>query len=94
MPPPGANGPGASARWNHVGEGSGSVSHALVQQVVKAAREEGVLLTMSANKLNRLVRSYFADRTTTKSFGQWVIAYADPTGETAVRNVMRERCSA
>ncbi len=79
MPPPGLA--PAPTRRNHVSGGT--------EKAVKAAREQmdSLGLHFSANKLSRLVRRYLAEAATTHTFGAWVIAYADPTGETAVRNV-------
>lgn len=47
--------------------------------------------SMSQNRLQRLVRRFISDGRADLDFKTWVIAHADPTGETAVRNVMRER---
>lgn len=42
--------------------------------------------------VRRLVRRYIEEgHTTTSELRSWFIAYVDPTGEAAVRNVNRER---
>jgi len=46
-------------------------------------------LPISQNRIQRLVRRYIAERRADIDFRTWFIAYADPTGETAVRNVMK-----
>jgi hypothetical protein len=88
--PPGYQ-PVAGARRNDVGGKPGPVSHALVAELVTVARREMAVLDLqlSANKLSRIVRAYLATDQE-RDLVSWVIAYADPTGETAVRNVMRE----
>ena len=48
-------------------------------------------LGIGSRKLARLARQYLASAHTDWRFGTWLLAYADPTGETAVRNVLRER---
>lgn len=63
-----------------------------VQSLAAEARElaGGLGLALSANRLQRIVRRY-AEQRPTGDFRTWFIAYADPTGETAVRNVMAGR---
>ena len=46
-------------------------------------------LPISQNRIQRLVRRYITERRADIDFRTWFIGYADPTGETAVRNVMR-----
>ena len=62
---------------------------ALLQEWAEWAHEQ---LSLSPSKARRLVR-YYANHITGdfSDFESWVIRYLDPTGETAVRNVMRER---
>jgi len=43
---------------------------------------------MSNSKLRRLVRQFIRTARADQEFGAWLMSYADPTGETAVRNVM------
>lgn len=92
MPPPGAPAP-AQTRWNHSQQDAGA-GHACPDDVEGALRGayracDDLGLHFGHRKMVRLVRAYLANRTAEQTFGQWVIAYADPTGETAVRNVMR-----
>lgn len=47
-------------------------------------------IEVSASRLRRLVRRFVATSRPGDSFAAWFIAYPDPTGETAVRNVMAE----
>jgi len=63
----------------------------LVAQMVSLARQQPELQDASANKVSRLVRAFIAAGLHERDLVPWVIVYADPTGETAVRNVMRER---
>ena len=90
MAPPGTEAP-HGPRWNHVGEKSGSVGHALVAQMVALARQQPELHDASANKISRLVRNFIAAGLHERDLVAWVTGYADPTGTEAVRNVMRER---
>lgn len=64
-------------------------TQALANQARQAADEAG--LTISQNRLSRLVRRFVTERRPDSDLRAMVIAYADPTGETAVANVMRER---
>lgn len=78
--------------WNHSQvETTGQTRPETVETALRAAADfcatAGV--HFGHRKMVRLVRAYLADRSAHQSFGAWVIAYADPTGETAVRNVMR-----
>lgn len=52
---------------------------------------ESMDLQISQNRLQRIVRRFVADGRSDIDFRTWFIAYADPTGETAVRNVMRSQ---
>lgn len=64
-----------------------------VEAAIRAAHDfiAAAGLNLRPRKVTRLVRAYLATRAAQQSFGAWLIAYADPTGETAVRNVLRER---
>lgn len=42
-------------------------------------------------KLERLVKAFLLTRRTDQEFLGWLTEYADPTGETAVWNVVKER---
>lgn len=48
-------------------------------------------LGLRRRKARWIVRYYIAHIEGEFDFHDWVIQYLDPTGETAVRNVMRER---
>ena len=82
--PPGAN-PAASPRRSHVSERSPSVGHAVIAQMTAALRGQPEMQGVSANRLSRMVRARIALQERERRS----IAYADPTGETAVRNVLR-----
>lgn len=45
-------------------------------------------LPISGSRVRKLVRRFVAEGRSDIDFRTWFIAYADPTGETAVRNVM------
>lgn len=85
--PPGAR-PVASPRRNYVSERNTSVGHALVARMTAKLRGTPDAAELSENKLNRLVRARIADARERRT-----IAYADPTGENAARNVDRARRS-
>lgn len=87
-PPVGA---GAGARRNRVGEKETAVSAALVTRYVNLARSQPELAELSANKISRVVRQFLAEGLHEREFLRYVVGYADPTGETAVRNVMARR---
>ena len=44
---------------------------------------------MRRRRIRELVVAYLREGRTDVDFRTWFVAYADPTGETAVRNVMR-----
>lgn len=48
-------------------------------------------LGLSRSRARFLVRYYQNHITGTVDFYEWVLMHADPTGETAVRNVIREQ---
>jgi hypothetical protein len=82
----------APARRNHVfGSKDTAVSAALVSRYVAIAKAQPDLADVSANKVSRIVRSFIAAGLHERDLVSYVVGYADPTGETAVRNVMRER---
>lgn len=78
-------------RRNDVGEDTEPVTAARVARLVAEARQHMAAMGMhlSANKVSRLVRAHLAISGSERDLMRWVIAYADPTGETAVANVMR-----
>jgi hypothetical protein len=78
--PPGATRP-ASAHRNHVGE--------MVNTIRCCPEFEGT----SLNRISRLVRAFVDAGHHERDLVSWVIAYADPTGETAVRNLMKAGAS-
>lgn len=47
-------------------------------------------LPIRGARLRRLVERFVSDRRSDIDLRTWIICYADPTGEEAVRNVMRE----
>jgi hypothetical protein len=80
----------ASTRRNDVGGGKDTaVSAALVSRYVSLAKADPALRDVSANKVSRLVRDFLASGLQERELIRYVVGYADPTGETAVRNVMR-----
>lgn len=48
-------------------------------------------LSVSHHRMSRIIRRFVREGRIDIDFRTWFIAYADPTGETAVRNVMRGR---
>ena len=53
----------------------------------RVADETG--LPISQNRIQRVVRRFIAERRPDIDFRHYFLGYADPTGETAVRNVTR-----
>lgn len=93
MPPPAAVAD-ASARWHHEQRGSEVSQPCLdVEALVRFARQSPMVaaLNIGQSKLSRLIRSALRAGVDQQNLIGWVIAYADPTGETAVRNVMKGR---
>lgn len=50
---------------------------------------EDLNLPISGSRVRKLVARFVREGRADIDFRTWFIAYADPTGETAVRNVMR-----
>lgn len=50
---------------------------------------ESLDLDICGSRLKRIVRRYVTEDRAGIDFRTWFITYADPTGETAVRNVLR-----
>lgn len=48
-------------------------------------------LGLSGSRIRKLVRQFVREGRSDIDFRSWFIAYADPTGEHAVRHVVRER---
>jgi hypothetical protein len=90
MPPPGLA--PAPTRWNHSQRGSRAGQPCLdVETLVRAATSspEVAGLGLGHRKIVRVVRSFIASGLHERDLVAYVVGYADPTGETAVRNVMR-----
>lgn len=86
--------PGAATRadacWNHSQqEATGPTVEALVRAVER--HPDVAPLGIGHRRVVRLVRRFVAQGVAERDLVQYVVGYADPTGETAVRNVMRER---
>lgn len=80
----------ASTRRNDVFGGKDTtVSAALVSRYVAIAKQDPALAEVSANKVSRIVRQFISAGLHERDLVTYVVGYADPTGETAVRNVMR-----
>jgi len=47
-------------------------------------------IRMCGSHLKKVIRMFIQSGQTDADFRTWFLAYADPTGETAVRNVMRQ----
>lgn len=60
----------------------------LARQAEKLVRD--LHLPISGSRLRKLVRRYVREGRSDIDFHTWVLSYADPTGNTAVANVMRE----
>lgn len=85
MSPPGAERASAALETRQGGEAKRVQALAILAR--RVADENNLFI--SQNRIQRLVRRYIAERRADIDFRTWFIAYADPTGETAVRNVMR-----
>lgn len=94
MAPPGASRPTEGARRNHE-QREGSIGQPCldVETLVRIARQSSAIAAMNIgqSRLSRIVRAYLSEDQHERDIVSWVIAYADPTGETAVRNVMRAK---
>lgn len=85
--PPGT-GP-ASSRRNHVnGCRDTAVGAALISRYVSIAKADPALAEVPASKVGRLVRQFIAAGLHERDLITYVVGYADPTGDAAVRNVM------
>lgn len=90
MPPPGVA-PDASASLYERGRGPEAIAPARrVSSLLAQARTYRQLDRIGNRRLAGLVNAYVSQEIE-RDLVSWVIAYADPTGETAVRNVIRER---
>ena len=74
-------------------EGSRRDEFLSVPVLAREARKivEELRLPISGSRIRKLVRRFVETGRSDVDFRTWFIAYADPTGETAVRNVLRER---
>lgn len=89
MAPPGGQ-TAARTRRNHVNGGTDtSVSAALISCYVALAKAQPAMADVPASTVGRIVRRFIAASLHERDLTAWVIAYNDPTGEQAVRNVMR-----
>lgn len=61
-----------------------------VSSLIKEARRYRQLDSVSNTRLSTLVNAYVSTEIE-RDFVSWVIGYADPTGETAVHNVLRQQ---
>lgn len=68
-------------------------AHLSERILVREARKVVVDLNLNlcGSRIKKLVRRYIDEGRTDVDLRRWLLAYADPTGETAVRNVMRDR---
>lgn len=90
MPPPGLA--PAPTRRSNFGRGKATaVNAALFAEYTRVATADPACRDMSVMQVQRAVRRFIASGLHEREFIQYVVGYADPTGETAVRNVMRER---
>lgn len=62
-----------------------------MQRLTNEMRRHPSLADLSTNAISRAVRAYCARDAQERDLVSWVIAYADPTGETAVRHVLAQR---
>jgi hypothetical protein len=80
----------APTRWNHSQRQAPSRT---VDALVRAVERHPDVVTAGIGHrwIARLVRRFVLQGVAEYDLVQYVVGYADPTGETAVRNVMRER---
>ena len=58
-------------------------------ELMQRALDAPDLAHMTVRSIQRRVRAYLRAAAWERDLVAWVLGYADPTGETAVRNVMR-----
>lgn len=63
----------------------------LLREAHKVLTDLGV--NMSTRRVHRAIQSFVRDGRSVDEFYTWFLVYADPTGEAAIRNVMRENRS-
>ena len=81
-----------STSWPHTQDGRTET----VEQLIRRAHNAQTVSAekLSASKISRLVRGYLGThglKSTVAMIDAYCLTYADPTGETAVRNIDRER---
>src|SRR5687768_3060640 len=89
----GVSPPGGSPATQPTPEAKREASQ-LSQRVIVREAHKVVLdleLNVCGSRLKRLVRRYTASGRADLDFRTWFTQYADPTGEAAVRNVVRGR---
>lgn len=94
--PPGSRPPGAANHaQNRTDRASGgnetAVGAALVTRYVHLAMSDPACAELSVHRINKAVRRFIASGLHQREFLHYVVGYADPTGEAAVANVMRQR---
>lgn len=91
MPAP----PGSTRTQTRTDHASGgketAIGAALVTRYVHLAMSDPACAEMSVHRINKVVRRFIAAGQHERDLVSWLISYYDPTGETAVRNVMRAR---
>ncbi len=82
---------GATLATQTGGEKPESHAHLSVEILTREARKvmADLDVSLSPARLSRLLRKYIRQGRSDIDFRTWFISYADPTGETAVRNVSR-----
>jgi hypothetical protein len=88
--PPGT-GPAPTRCESAFGGQTTSLGAALVRRYVHLAMSDPACADLSVHRVNKAVRRFINAGLHEKDLVRYVVGYADPTGETAVRNVMRER---
>jgi hypothetical protein len=91
--PPGAS-PVASAHRFQCGSESGTVVVSSFGALMNAALAAPELAHLGIRSLTRAVKAFVKAGLFERDLVAWVLGYADPTGETAVRNVMRQAARA
>lgn len=79
--------PNPRAKAERQTEGQHLHPKVLAREAAKVAAD--LDLRMSPARIRLLVRRFVSEGRSDLDFRTWFIAYADPTGETAVRNVMK-----
>lgn len=78
------------ARWNHEQPGQAESVEQLIRRAVQRFTEAQI--AFSPSKLSRLVRSHVRNggnvQTAASALEAYFMPHKDPTGETAIRNVM------